>query len=412
MSLKNFKEHDLSIFAMPLGESVAGQSRARRRLLMIPGPTECLDEVLESMAKPPPAHYMDEFVTIYEEVIKILKQLFGTRSDVFLITGSGSAGLEASIISLIEPGDKVIADDYYLRFLEVVGTKVILLERGRGEAITPSMIERILKKEHDVKAVAIAHNDTAQGITNPINEIGEIVKNYGALFIVDAVSSLGGIPIKFDEWHIDICSSGAQKALSAPPGLAPIAVSERAWEVITNRKTPIPSRYLNLLSYREAVEKHGRWHPTPFTTATSLVVALYASLKSIMSEGLDKVYERHAKAAIAVRESLKAAGLKLLVKDERYASNTVTAVIWPEGYSYEKFWHLLYDKYRVMIGNPPVQWLSWPIFRGSFRIGHMGRTARQDHIMYTISAIENALLEISYPIKTGIMTEVAEKILT
>jgi aspartate aminotransferase-like enzyme len=113
-----------------------------------------------------------------------------------------------------------------------------------------------------------------------------------------------------------------------------------------------------------------------------------------------------------VRESLKAAGLKLLVKDERYASNTVTAVIWPEGYSYEKFWHLLYDKYRVMIGNPPVQWLSWPIFRGSFRIGHMGRTARQDHIMYTISAIENALLEISYPIKTGIMTEVAEKILT
>jgi aspartate aminotransferase-like enzyme len=198
---------------------------------------------------------MDEFVTIYEEVIKILKQLFGTRSDVFLITGSGSAGLEASIISLIEPGDKVIADDYYLRFLEVVGAKVILLERGRGEAITPSMIERILKKEHDVKAVAIAHNDTAQGITNPINEIGEIVKNYGALFIVDAVSSLGGIPIKFDEWHIDICSSGTQKALSAPPGLAPIAVSEHAWGVITNRKTPIPSRYLNLLSYREAVEK-------------------------------------------------------------------------------------------------------------------------------------------------------------
>lgn len=393
--------------------SVAEKSNTPdRKLLMIPGPTECFQEVLSSMSEPPPAHYMDDFVAIYDEVITLLKQIFGTRGDVFLITGSGSAGLEASIISLIEPGEKVICDEYYVKFLQAIGAKPIMLERIRGEAITADMVEKILQREQDVKAIAIAHNDTAQGLTNPIDEISEITKKYGILLIVDAVSSLGGIPIKFDEWGIDVCSSGSQKALSIPPGLAPIAVSNHAWEKIMNRKSPIPSRYLNLLTYREARDLYGSWHPTPFTTSPTLVKALLVSLRKLMSEGLEKVYERHAKIALAVREAVKSAGFKLLVKDEKYSSNTVTAVRWPDGYDYEKFWHLLYNKYNVMIGNPPVQWETWPIFKDSFRIGHMGRTAMPDHVLSTLSAMEKALMEINYPVRLGVMIEKAESILT
>ncbi len=363
------------------------------------------------MSKPPPAHYMEDFVAIYNEVIAMLKQLFGTSGDVFLITGSGSAGLEASIISLIEPGDKVVTDEYYIKFIQAVGARAIVVERKRGEAITAELIDKVLQQENEVKAVAIAHNDTAQGITNPIDEISKVVKKHGALLIIDAVSSLGAIPVRFDEWGIDVCSSGSQKALSIPPGLAPVAVSKHAWDVIINRKCPIPSRYLSLLSYREAHEKYGDWHPTPFTTSTALVVALRTSLQSLMREGLERVYERHAKIARAVREAVKAASLSLLVKDERYASNTVTAVKWPDGYDYVKFWHSLYNKFGIMIGNPPAQWAAWPIFKDSFRIGHMGRTANPDYVLTTLCAIEKALREINYPIKERIMFETAEKIL-
>ncbi|MEM3669589.1 MAG: alanine--glyoxylate aminotransferase family protein [Nitrososphaerota archaeon] len=392
--------------------SITEKSNIFRKLLMIPGPSECFQEVLSSMSEPPPAHYMDDFVAIYDEVITLLKQVFGTRGDVFLITGSGSAGLEASITSLIEPGEKVISDEYYLKFLQAIGAKPIMLQRGRGEAITADMIEKILRREQDICAIAVAHNDTAQGLTNPIDEISEVAKKYSVLLIIDAVSSFGGIPIKFDDWGIDICSSASQKALSIPPGLVPIAVSRYAWEKIMNRKNPIPSRYLNLLTYREAHEQYGSWHPTPFTTSPTLVKALLVSLRKLMAEGLNNVYERHAKTAMAVREAVKSAGFKLLVMDEKYSSNTVTAVRWPDGYDYRKFWNLLYRKYNVMIGNPPAQWEAWPIFKDSFRIGHMGRTAMRDYVLSTISAIEKALIDINYPIKKGVMTEMVEAILT
>jgi len=355
---------------------------------------------------------MDEFASLYREVIAMLKEVFQTRNDVFLVTGSGSSAMEASILSVVEPGDKVITDKYYEEYCRIHGAQPIPIQVEMGDVIGPETIERIVRRESRVKAVALAQNDTAAGVTNVLKGIGDLLAESGTLLIVDAVSSLGGIELKVDEWGIDICSSASQKALSVPPGLAPIAVSEKAWSAIESRKTPIRSKYLNLLSYREAYSKNGHWHPTPFTPSTVLIRALFHSLKAILTEGLEAVFQRHARVAQAFRSAFKAAGFELLVRDERFASNTVTAVLWPDQYDYGRFWNTLYSRFGIMIGNPPVQWEAWPVFRGYFRIGHMGRTANADHVFTTLSAAEMSLKAISYPIEHGVMVRAAEEILS
>jgi len=385
----------------------------KEKILEIPGPTEVATNVLEVMSRPLIAHYMDDWMKIYNDVIGMLRKIFKTDGSVFLITGSGSAGLEAAIASTVETGDKVIADNYFRRYVEAYGGRVIPIEVPFGEAVTADRIEEILRREDDVKVVALAHNNSGTAVTNPIDQIGKTVSEYGALFIVDAVSSLGGIDIRFDEWNIDVCCGATQKALAVPPGLAPVAVSENAWETMEKRKEPIKSVYLNLMKYREASKPPlGKFHPTPHTPSTVLVLALWQSLKNILNEGLENVYKRHAMAAKAVREAMKALGLKLAVKDERYASNTVTAVQWPENYDYNEFWYTLYNKYNIMIGNPPIQWEVWPQTRGHFRIGHMGNTASIHYILPTLSYIELALKNVGYPVKSGESVKVAQQIFT
>lgn len=383
----------------------------KEKILEIPGPTEVALNVLDVMSHPLIAHYMDDWVELYKDVIGMLRRVFKTEGSVFLITGSGSAGLEAAIASTVETGDKVVADKYFNRYVEVYGGRVIPVDAPFGEAVTADHIEEILRREGDVKVVALAHNNSGTSVTNPIDEIGKTVSEYGALFVVDAVSSLGGIDVRFDEWSIDLCCGATQKALAVPPGLAPVAVSDKAWETMEKRKEPIKSVYLNLMKYREASKPPmGKFHPTPHTPSTVLVLALLQSLKNILNEGLENVYKRHAVASKAVREGLKSLGLKLVVKDERYASNTVTAIRWPENYDYNKFWYTLYNKYNIMIGNPPIQSEVWPESRGCFRIGHMGNTASIHYILPTFSYIEFALRDVGYAVKEGELVKVAQKI--
>jgi aspartate aminotransferase-like enzyme len=378
---------------------------------MIPGPTEVSPDILRGMSCPVPAHYMDEWLSLYKDTLKMLRDLLQTRNDVFIMTGSGSVSLEGAMCSLVEPGDKVLADESFADYARLYGGRVIDVTPTPGEALDPAVIQRKLREEKDVKIVAILHNVTWTGVAHPIDLIGEIVDKEGAIFVIDAVSSIGGIEIRTDDWHVDVIGSASQKALAVPPGIAPVAVGKKAWEKIENRKEPIRSMYLNFARYkRPPIDPDWKWHPTPATPATTLIRALFESLKKIHSEGLERVFKRHQVVGRAVREAFKSAGLKLLVKDERYASNTVTAILWPEGYDYVRFWRTLYDKYNLMIGNPPEQTIHGIEGKRVFRIGHMGNTASPTYVLPTLSRIEVALRDVGYPVRPGVAVKTAQEV--
>jgi len=370
--------------------------------LMIPGPSELSAEVINTMARPLPAHYMDDWVKMYRETIDLTRKVFRTANDAFIITGSGSAGMEAACASIIEPGDKVIADitgpDVFEPFVSAQGARVIPLEVPAGTAIEPENIRKLIKKEGDIKAVAVFHNVTSTGVTNPIEQIGEITNENDVLLLVDAISSVGGIRLEVDKWHVDICCGATQKAFSVPPGLALVTVSPRAWSAVKARRVPVHSEYLNLERYKEAAsEPQGSWHPTPDTCNTLHVRALLQSLRDLVAEGLENAWNRHAKIGEAVRQGLKSMGLELLVKNPAHASNTVTSALWPKGYNYERFWRAMYDDYNVMIGNPPVE----GHYPGWFRIGHMGTTANIDYVIPTLAYVEMSLAKAGLPIEPG-----------
>ena len=379
---------------------------------MIPGPTELSSEVLNTMSRPLPAHYMDDWVPMYRETVDLTKKVLRTKNDTFIITGSGSAGMEAACATIIEPGDKVIADvtgpDVFEPFVSAQGAHIVPLEVAPGTAIDPDSIRRLIKNEGKVKAVAIFHNVTSTGVTNPVDEIGKITAENNVLLLVDAISSAGGMPLEVDKWHIDICCAATQKAFSVPAGLALVTVNKRAWSAVKSRRVPIHSEYLNLERYKEAAsEPQASWHPTPDTCNTLHVRALLQSLRDLVEEGVENAWNRHAMIAEATRQGLKSMGLELLVKNPRHASNTVTAALWPQGCNYEKFWRAMFDEYNIMLGNPPIK----GHFPGWFRIGHMGTTANIEYILPTLAYIEMALRKAGHSIEPGRGVAAAQRVL-
>lgn len=386
--------------------------KRKEKVLMIPGPTELSSEVLNTMSRPLPAHYMDDWVPMYRETVDLTKKVLRTKNDTFIITGSGSAGMEAACATIIEPGDKVIADvtgpDVFEPFVSAQGAHIVPLEVAPGTAIDPDSIRRLIKNEGKVKAVAIFHNVTSTGVTNPVDEIGKITAENNVLLIVDAISSAGGMPLEVDKWHIDICCAATQKAFSVPAGLALVTVNKRAWSAIKSRRVPIHSEYLNLERYKEAAsEPQASWHPTPDTCNTLHVRALLQSLRDLVEEGVENAWNRHAMIAEATRQGLKSMGLELLVKNPRHASNTVTAALWPQGCNYEKFWRAMFDEYNIMLGNPPIK----GHFPGWFRIGHMGTTANIEYILPTLAYIEMALRKAGHSIEPGRGVAAAQRVL-
>jgi len=379
---------------------------------MIPGPSELSSEVLNTMSRPLPAHYMDDWVPMYRETVDLTKKVLRTKNDTFIITGSGSAGMEAACATIIEPGDKVIADvtgpDVFEPFVSAQGAHIVPLEVAPGTAIDPDSIRRLIKNEGKVKAVAIFHNVTSTGVTNPVDEIGKITAENNVLLLVDAISSAGGMPLEVDKWHIDICCAATQKAFSVPAGLALVTVNKRAWSAIKSRRVPIHSEYFNLERYKEAAsEPQASWHPTPDTCNTLHVRALLQSLRDLVEEGVENAWNRHAMIAEATRQGLKSMGLELLVKNPRHASNTVTAVLWPQRCNYEKFWRAMFDEYNIMLGNPPIK----GHFPGWFRIGHMGTTANIEYILPTLAYIEMALRKAGHSIEPGRGVAAAQRVL-
>ncbi|MFC1948890.1 pyridoxal-phosphate-dependent aminotransferase family protein [Chloroflexota bacterium] len=357
--------------------------------LRIPGPTPCPDEVLQAMSRQMINHRGEEFTGILNRVTDILKQLFQTENDVFLLTGSGTGGLEAVVVNTLSPGDKVLSvsigvfGDRFATIARTYGAEVIPLSVEWGRAADADEVRKALKADAKIKAVLVTHNETSTGVTNDLASLSSAVKEFDKLLLVDAISSLGSIDLPIDRWRCDVTVTGSQKGWMVPPGMAMVSISQAAWQAHNEAK--MPRFYWDFTQAKSYLEQG----QTPWTPAISIVFALSVSLEMILKEGLDNVIARHARVAKAAREGVKSLGLSIFA-DEKYASNTVTAVSASNGLDTKKLLRVLREKHEIVLGGGQ-QKLDGKIFR----IGHLGWVTEAD-IEKVIAALKVALPEAGF----------------
>lgn len=362
--------------------------------LMIPGPTPVPPPVVAAMSKPIIGHRSAEFAALIGRVKEKLQKVFQTKNEVFVLASSGTGALETAVANTVNPGDKVLVlntGKFGERFGELgrkYGADVDEIHFTWGYDVDLKVVEQKLQADPNIKAVFATHNETSTAVVNDIEGLGRLTANHQALLVVDAVSSMGGMDIKTDEWQVDIMVSGSQKAMMLPPGLAFISVSDKAWQVIENNQSP--HYYFDLVKYRKSYAKNN----TPFTSAVSLYYGLEAALDMILEEGLENVFARHRLMAKATRAAIMGLGLELL-PDVSYASDTVTAVQCPMTVNVDHLRKTLLEKYRVMVAGGQGE-LKGKIFR----IAHMGYVSKAD-VLLTIAALEMALNECGYKAELG-----------
>jgi alanine-glyoxylate transaminase/serine-glyoxylate transaminase/serine-pyruvate transaminase len=341
--------------------------------LMIPGPVDVEDEVLSEMASPVPVHYGDEWMKVYRETVDCLKRVFQTENDLFIMGGPGSAALDASFGSLLAKSEKVLipSNGFFGQRLRAMargyGLEVVILDFPLEQAISAAAVEAHLQKETDIQAVAVVHHETSTGILNPLPEITAVTNKAGVPIIVDAVASLGGVPLPVDEWGIDLCITVPNKCLAAPPGVSLISVSQQAWEMIESKGDRSHGWYLNLQTWKQYATEWASWHPYPTTMATNNVLALLVSLRRLLAEGLETRYARTAKAAEMTREGLTDMGFEMFVEGP-HASPLITAAKGRPGMSIAEMAQFLKYECGIMIGGG-IDELAGKIFR----VGHMGK---------------------------------------
>ena len=352
--------------------------------LRIPGPTPCPRQALEAMARQMINHRGEEFVQILNSVTAKLKQAFQTKGDVFLLTGSGTGGLEAAIVNTLSPGDKVLAlsngffGDRFGEIAEKYGAEVIRLNFEWGKPVDIDDTEKALKANGDIKAVLVTHNETSTGVTNNLKDISALVKKFDKLLLVDAISSLGCINLPTDEWHCDVVVTASQKGWMVPPGLAMVSVSEKAWQAHANAR--MPRYYWDFSKAKDFLQKG----QTPWTPAISVFFALDVTLDLMLNEGLNNIFARHARVAQIARNGVKSLGFSLF-PDEKYASNTVTAVNASDKIDVPKLIRMLKEEHKVVIAGGQDK-LSGKIFR----IGHLG-LVYEDDMKLVLDALKKTL---------------------
>jgi len=352
--------------------------------LRIPGPTPCPPQALQAMGRQMINHRGGEFAKILNAVTGNLKQVFQTKGDVFVLTASGTGGLEAAVVNTLSPGDKVLSlangffGERFADIAEVYGAEVIRLNFEWGKPVDPGAVEKALKTDGSIKAVLAIHNETSTGMTNDLKEISAVVKKFDKLLLVDAISSLGCINLPTDDWNCDVVVTASQKGWMVPPGLAMVSVSEKAWQAHAQAK--MPRYYWDFSKAKDFLQKG----QTPWTPAVSVFFALDTTLDLMLSEGLDNIFARHARVAQIARNGVKSLGLSLF-PDEKYASNTVTAVNAADKIDVPKLIQLLREEHEVIIAGGQ-QKLSGKIFR----IGHLG-LVYEDDIKSVLEALNKAL---------------------
>jgi aspartate aminotransferase-like enzyme len=369
----------------------------KKNYLLAPGPTPVPINILLAGAKDTIHHRTPEFIEIMGSTLEKTKILFQTKEKVYCLVASGTGAMETAVVNTVAPGDKVIVVDggkFGERWVEICtayGAKIDLIKVEWGDYVRPEQIKTALEKNPDTVAVFATHSETSTGTVNPIQEIAQITKSFKALLVVDAVSSMLAEPLKMDEWGVDIVATGLQKGVMLPPGLALIALSQKAWARV--KECDSKHYYFGLKYYDES------YPDSPWTPGVNQIYQLQAAMDMIEKEGIENVWKRHQILADAMRAGIKALGLQLLSKRP---GNVTTAVLSPLDTG--KLTKLMRDKYGVTMAGGQDH-LKGKIFR----VAHLGYMGKFD-VIVGLSAIEMAFCEMGKPLPLGTGVKAAEEV--
>jgi alanine-glyoxylate transaminase/serine-glyoxylate transaminase/serine-pyruvate transaminase len=372
-----------------------------QRTLMGPGPTEIHPRVLTTMSQPAIGYLDPVFVEMMQELKQLLRYAYQTQNAItFPISGPGSVGMEYCFVNLVAPGDKVVVcrngvfGSRMIENVERAGGIPVVIEDEWGAPVDPNKLEDALKKNPEVRVVAFVHAETSTGCQSDAKRLTQIAHKHDALVIVDAVTSLGGSPLKVDEWEIDAVYSASQKCLSCTPGLSPVSFSERVVDYVKGRKDKIQSWFMdmNLLL--------GYWHNTArtyhHTAPVNSLFALHEALLLIREEGLENCWARHRRHHLALKAGLEAMGLRFLVEEEFQRLPQVNAVFCPEGVNEAEVRDTLLAEFNLEIGAG-----LGPLAGKIWRFGLMGYSCRPENVMLCLSALGAVLYDMGLPLHVG-----------
>jgi aspartate aminotransferase-like enzyme len=370
--------------------------------LLIPGPVELSPDVLQAMARPPMGHRTPDFEEILEDCWHNLKQIFQTKNDVLIITGSGTSAMDAAISSTLKPREEIVCiggGKFGERFIEIAnayGLKPREVQVEWGDAVAMEKVEEVVA-DSSAKVITLTHNETSTGVVHDAKAVGKIAREYGLLYILDGITSVGGDEVKVDAWGVDVCITGSQKCLAAPPGLAMMSVGDKAWEAVDEKGRS--NYYLDMAAYRKALKKK----TTPYTPSVSLIYGLQAALRKVVEEGLEARVKRHRTLAKATREACKAMNIGLFPREE-VASNTVTALRIPRGLTDDDVRGRMKREHGILLAGGQAQ-LKGRIFR----IGHMGNVSYPG-IIDALGALEDVLKKSGHDLELGAGLKAAQKV--
>ena len=378
------------------------------RLLLGPGPCNVDPRVLRLASAPQLGHLDPELFAILEETAQLLRWIFQTKNEMTLcVSGSGFSGAEAVLSNLLEEGDTIIAGNLGFFSGQIVeisqraGANVVNLETELGSPLEPTVLEKAFKDNPGAKVFATAIAETSTGLLQPLEDLERVTHAHGALFVVDAVCGLGGVPMNVDEMKIDACYAGSQKSLGALPGLAPVTLNERSVQVIKNRKTPVQSYYLDL----EYLNRYWNGdHTYHHTSCSNIIYGLREALRIAMEEGLEARWARHQLNGDALKAGIEAMGLKILTRPG-YALSVLTAISVPEGVDELAVRQRLLEEYNIEIGGG-----FGPLKGRLLRIGLMGYNSCRKNVDTVLSALEHILASSGFQLPAGAALAAADAV--
>jgi alanine-glyoxylate transaminase/serine-glyoxylate transaminase/serine-pyruvate transaminase len=380
---------------------LASELKPSQRLLLGPGPSPTSSRVLRAMAAPVLGHLDPEFLAAMSDIQALLRPVFQTANRYTLaVPGTGTAAMEAALVNVVEPGDAVIvgtAGYFGARMGEIVGRcggKIVKLEVPWGQVFPFERIAEALKKEGKVKAVALVHAETSTGAQQPLDGLGQLCQERGALLVVDAVTSLGGVPVEVDRHGIDVCYAGSQKCIGCPPGLSPITFSQRAVDAVRARKTKVQSFYLDLLLLADywSEEKRSYHHTAPI----SMTYGLREALRMVLEEGLEPRFARHRRHSAALMAGLAQLGCTPNAA-EGHRLPTLNCVQAPAGMDEAPIRKALLLQHDIEIGGG-----LGPLAGKVWRIGLMGEGSRQESVFAVLAALEQVLARAGRKVEPGV----------
>ena len=376
----------------------------KKTYLLAPGPTPVPETINLEMAAPMVHHRTPQFSKIFGEAAEDAKYLFQTKQDVIILASTGTGGMESCITNLFSPGDKVLVvnggkfGERWGKISESYGLEPVYVNVEWGQAVDANKVKEILDKDKDIRAILVQASETSTAVAHPIEALSKLTRDRDdILLVVDGITGVGVFPLPMDEWGIDAVVTGSQKALQLPPGLALVALSEKAWKFADQSKCP--HFYFDLKKERKNLADK----TSAYTPAVSLVIGLRAVLKSLKEEGMENIHKRHNRLARATRAATQALGLKMVAPDA--PADSLTGVFLPDGIDGGKFVKSLRDDFGVTMAGGQDQWKGKVV-----RIAHLGYVDTFDTIV-AIAAIEMALKKFGHPVELGKGVAAAQAIL-